>query len=802
MGRAAQIFCLVLLALPLAGSSASRISSLPDIPPDLRTPWRAAHNLVVQRKFQQAIVECQRLAQSAHDRRLFRAEARLLSLEASAETGSFQFRKAAQTYLRAQRTAERAQDWPMSALISFNLSNVYFHLGAFRESSAAAARADRLTALGGGADYRVGLAIHKARLASRIAGAAAARQELQQAMRLAETLDDSRQLALVSEMTAVEHFESGDLERAEAAARAAGELRRKTADPLLSSSLLTLSRILQGQGRAGEALEIAEQAMAELKTRSPQRPLFRFYQVRGEAKAALGQLAAAREDLRQAVAHLRLLRPDVIPAEAVRMRAAASQQEVFAALAEVCNEIYLRSHRVEDLWEAFAAANENRAWTMRQVLGRKADPSPGYASAVTALQAAELAALREQTPESLAALAAARLHITELEFAPGLALPSLLAPNLRQLQAQLPRGMAVIQFQAGRRKSYVWALTAERLTMVPLAPSAELRAAVRRMRERIEEDSPAAAEAAHEVHQALFARLPHSVLSSTRWTVLPDQFLYQIPYAALVSGFSNNRPHYLIEDVALQLTPFLATRATPAAHDREPKFVGFGDPIYNTADARWQASAAPPAWFQWASRPVRTESTSLPRLPGTALEIKRSAQAWNGPATAFTGVQVSAASLRAAFVQQPEVIHLATHLVPGAADPSESRLLLSLSSNGEPELLDPVAVSHLDARCSLVVMSGCRAGAADAIASEGLLGLSRAWLAAGAASVLATQWPMPDDSGEMWSTFYRAWRASQLPPGTSRAALALQTAQKEMLTSSSWRARPRFWASYFVIGSR
>jgi CHAT domain-containing protein len=50
-------------------------------------------------------------------------------------------------------------------------------------------------------------------------------------------------------------------------------------------------------------------------------------------------------------------------------------------------------------------------------------------------------------------------------------------------------------------------------------------------------------------------------------------------------------------------------------------------------------------------------------------------------------------------------------------------------------------------------MSGCRAGAADAIASEGLLGLSRAWLAAGASSVLATQWPMPDDSGEMWDSF-------------------------------------------------
>jgi CHAT domain-containing protein len=573
---------------------------------------------------------------------------------------------------------------------------------------------------------------------------------------------------------------------------------------LLSTSLLTLARIRLSQDRPAEALALISQAFAQLQGNAPQRPLFRFYLLRGQAKAALGQLEAAREDLRSAVEHLRLLRPEAIPSESVRMRAAASQQEVFSGLAETCNELYLRTRRPADLWEAFSAANENRAWAMRQLTGRREDPSPGYAAALAALQAAELQALRERTPLSLSQLNAARLHITELEFAPASSPQApISAPDLRSFQASLPPHTAVIQFQAGVRHSYAWVLTPGELTVVRLAPTPTLQAAVRRMRERMENDSPSAGQSAHELYQALFGNLPPAARSASRWTVLPDQFLYQVPFAALVSGFSAGRPRFLTEDIALQLTPYLAIPAAAPAPSAGPQFVGFGDPIYNTADSRWHGAAARPGWLRWAGlRPSTPETNSLPRLPGTALEVKRSARAWNRGASTFTGAQVSAASLRSALSGEPEVLHLATHLVPGAADPSESRLMLSLSPSGEPELLDPVAVSHLPARCSLIVMSGCRAGAADAIASEGLLGLSRAWLAAGASSVLATQWPMPDDSGEMWDSFYRAWRSSDLPPGASRAALALQSAQKEMLHSDSWRARPRFWASYFVIGSR
>ncbi len=75
------------------------------------------------------------------------------------------------------------------------------------------------------------------------------------------------------------------------------------------------------------------------------------------------------------------------------------------------------------------------------------------------------------------------------------------------------------------------------------------------------------------------------------------------------------------------------------------------------------------------------------------------------------------------------------------------------------------------------------------------MGLARSWLLAGAQSVVASHWPTPDDSGEIFAAFYRYLRAT---PGDFPTALRL--AQLEMLQSNSWRSRPSYWAAYFNYG--
>jgi CHAT domain-containing protein len=95
----------------------------------------------------------------------------------------------------------------------------------------------------------------------------------------------------------------------------------------------------------------------------------------------------------------------------------------------------------------------------------------------------------------------------------------------------------------------------------------------------------------------------------------------------------------------------------------------------------------------------------------------------------------------------------------------------------------------------IVVLSGCSSSSADALPGAGLMGLTRAWMAAGARGVIASRWPTPDDTGALFTSFYK-----HLLDGTDAApAVALQRAQVEMLRSGGWRSKPNYWATYLFM---
>jgi CHAT domain-containing protein len=79
------------------------------------------------------------------------------------------------------------------------------------------------------------------------------------------------------------------------------------------------------------------------------------------------------------------------------------------------------------------------------------------------------------------------------------------------------------------------------------------------------------------------------------------------------------------------------------------------------------------------------------------------------------------------------------------------------------------------------------------------MGLTRAWLAAGAGEVLATRWPTMDESGDgLIGSFYLHLLAS--PDGNIPEAL--RKARRDMIARGGWRAEPRYWSSFFLIGVR
>ena len=90
-------------------------------------------------------------------------------------------------------------------------------------------------------------------------------------------------------------------------------------------------------------------------------------------------------------------------------------------------------------------------------------------------------------------------------------------------------------------------------------------------------------------------------------------------------------------------------------------------------------------------------------------------------------------------------------------------------------------------------MTGCATGSGEAQAGAGLLGLTRAWLMAGASTVISTTWPVEDNSGGIFARFYFYLR-------NHSAAEALQLSQREAAHSRTGRQGPENWASYQVTG--
>jgi CHAT domain-containing protein len=123
-------------------------------------------------------------------------------------------------------------------------------------------------------------------------------------------------------------------------------------------------------------------------------------------------------------------------------------------------------------------------------------------------------------------------------------------------------------------------------------------------------------------------------------------------------------------------------------------------------------------------------------------------------------------------------------------------IALSLTEAKEAELLTPFEIAHWRTDAGLVVLSGCYSAQGAALPGTGLMGLTRAWLTAGARAVMSSRWPTPDEDGPLFKALYRNMRNERrADPGQ-----ALRTAQLEMIRSGGWHAQPRYWGAFFVIG--
>jgi CHAT domain-containing protein len=143
-------------------------------------------------------------------------------------------------------------------------------------------------------------------------------------------------------------------------------------------------------------------------------------------------------------------------------------------------------------------------------------------------------------------------------------------------------------------------------------------------------------------------------------------------------------------------------------------------------------------------------------------------------------------------------LHFATHGLLNSSYPELSGIVLSLiDRNGKPQkgFLKLSDIFNMKLSAELVVLSACQTGLGKEIRGEGLVGLTRGFMYAGARSVLATSWKINDSAtAELMSNFYRAMLKENRRP-----AEALRLAQLSLQQKRRW-SNPYYWAGFMLQG--
>lgn len=379
--------------------------------------------------------------------------------------------------------------------------------------------------------------------------------------------------------------------------------------------------------------------------------------------------------------------------------------------------------------------------------------------------------------------------------------------SFEQAQKEVPAGSVFAAFHSGDKQTVLFLLRSRCDCSSPLSAyelkigRRQLRILVKNFREHIAQPNDILE--ATLAGQTLFAKLfPHEARvvldSATRLIVSPDGPLWEVPFAALVTN-AGRQPSYLGAQKAITYTQSL-TLFAQSRHDA-PQFVPghktvalvVGDPLFVSEPVSESRLRRVRSFMCFGERrpPLR--------LPGTGIEATKVAALYDS--TPLLGKDATEAALRER-IASADVIHLATH---GCTDPRRamsSGLLLATpekrlqtSGTDNDSVLQAWEIySQFKLKAELVVLSACDTGRGEAVAGEGLIGLTRALQYAGARSVVSSLWTADDQSTlTLMVALHRNLRNGDSKDEALRRAM--QSVRKDPRSS-----HPYYWAAFYLTG--
>jgi len=284
--------------------------------------------------------------------------------------------------------------------------------------------------------------------------------------------------------------------------------------------------------------------------------------------------------------------------------------------------------------------------------------------------------------------------------------------------------------------------------------------------------------------------------------IVPDGALQYLPFAALYVAENDSGAVPLVEEHELAMLPSasaLAALRRTAGKRPQPadEVTVVADPVFEPPGKPMVAGSSRSRELTRALRDMRN-SQWIPNLPGSRNEALAIRQITGpGRTRLVMGFEANRKAIMDGSMARQRIIHFATHGMMDTRHPEMSGLVLSMFNKRgkfEDGYLRLSDIYNLKLSADLVVLSSCESALGRDLGAEGIVGLPRAFLHAGARSVIASLWKVDDDATvSVMSAFYSRLQRGDTP------ARALRGAQLAMLRNPRL-SDPYYWAAFILEG--
>ena len=561
----------------------------------------------------------------------------------------------------------------------------------------------------------------------------------------------------------------------------AADLPREEAD-----GLLHLSQLYRTEDAPAKAVPAINRGIEVLRSVEEAYDFPMYVAEKAEVEADLGALAAADALYDRAT--------DLIDGLLVNAQTSRMKTEMIAAVGDIyVAHFRLAWDRLHDPEKAFRIVESARGRALLDSIryARQSGPlsheTPGeqeIARLQRALVQGDLSAA--QRHQLLDQLDHAYFWLGPTEFAQSRKEMELLRRppvSLSAIRRQLAANESLIEFVLDTKKSYALQISQGGLEVRELPGRAQIDGLVTHFLSGVRNKQESA-----DLAKALYSRVLSQAIAkrTTAVTIVPDGSLNLVPFEALLdeNGATINKRVTIASVPSATIYFTLKTAPTQTTATR---------PFLGVAYSPGQSVAVQLASNTRGIFDLRR--SELKPLQFAREEIAGAAKALGRDSVELDGAAASEAALKALALGDFKIIHIAAHGIANDAEPDRAALLLAPGNDSEDGLWQSREIRQTRLNADLVVLSACDTGTGRLEGQEGIMNLARAFLIAGAKSVVASLWQVDDRSTATLMNFFYEHLAAGL-----EVREALRQGQLDFTKEFGDKAQPYYWAGFEVVG--